>query len=215
MPKRGLSRDELIVQLRDQLEFLDVSCREFDAGRENEAKNLAVRVRVICHQNAPSSISLLHHMGVEESIMMRDSVPIYYYSPGPPMAYVFGSGLSTVRPSPTSTRHLPRLRTEPLEEASVNTPFDPWWNLPVIFPRYGERPSRKRIVTWLANKTGGAHIEALPEALSNLLDGSAMGIGFSLNGRPPVLASPMPAAMRQIAEEVRVTLRETFTDELS
>jgi len=209
-----LTRAELLERVHDQLEFLDASCRDFDAGRENEAVRLATQVRIICHHTKRSP-SVFHQLGVEETIMMRDSVPIIYYQAEPPDAYIFGSGLSTVRLSAAGVRHVPRVHAERLEKASVNIELELWWNLPVIFPRFGERPSRKTIVLWLAHKLGGAHVSEVPAALAHLRDGRAMGIGyFQVGHGPPVVPSPLPAGMRQIAEEMRVTLRETFADEL-
>lgn len=213
-----LSRSELLEHLSDQLHFLDSSCSGYDAGHENEVKRLATHVRTICHQTI-SSTSLLHHLGADETIVMRDSVPLYFYGVGfPPGSISLGSGLSTVELSETSARHVPRFQKEPLQ--LVSRPLEEWWTLPVIFTMHGQRPSRKQIVHWLANKAGGAHVDQVPAAFAHLLDGSAMGIGFALKqagieGRIPVMRSPMPAAMRQIAEEVRVTLRETFADELA
>lgn len=213
-----LSRAELLVHLRDQLDFLDASCSGFDAGHENEAKRLAGHVRIICHQT-DNSTSLLRHLGVDGTIEMRDSVPLYMYGVGfPPGSIALGSGLSTVQLSETTASHVPRMARDPLPNAG--RPLADWWTLPVIFTMHGQRPSRKQIVLWLANKSGGAHVDQVPSALAHLLDGSAMGIGFALKqagieGRVPVLRSPMPAAMRQIAEEVRVTLRDTFADELA
>lgn len=79
-PVPELSRAELIVHLSDQL---DSFCSGYDAGRENEAKRLATHARTICHQT-DTSTSLLRHLGSDDTVEMRDSVPLHMYGVGPP-----------------------------------------------------------------------------------------------------------------------------------
>jgi hypothetical protein len=49
-------------QLAKQLRFLETSCREYDAGNQDEAIRLATVLRVIFH-NTAASTSLLLHLG--------------------------------------------------------------------------------------------------------------------------------------------------------
>lgn len=79
---------------------------------------------------------------------------------------------------------------------------------------YGEKPTRHDVVHWLANKDGGAHIDKLPPRYVHLLSGQAMGVAYSVNGIG-LVSSPFPAVMRQIAEEVRLSLRREFAEELA
>lgn len=71
--------------------------------------------------------------------------------------------------------------------------------------------SRKQIVLWIANTDGGAHIgkmAATYRAISRERE-SSMGITLSkLEGKSKADDSPLPAAMRQIAEEVRFSIRK-------
>jgi hypothetical protein len=62
-------------------------------------------------------------------------------------------------------------------------------------------------VLWLAHHDGGAHVDTLPDAYRAIARGSSVGDFFSRLGRSAKDDSPVPAAMRQIAEEVRFTLR--------
>ncbi|WP_155854561.1 hypothetical protein [Paenarthrobacter nicotinovorans] len=87
--------------------------------------------------------------------------------------------------------------------------FDYWWTTPRIVDGDLNPVSRKQIVIYLANKAGGAHIDDLPENWRKIERESGMGIKFSnLKGKTVVDDSPIPAAMRQIAEEVRFTIRD-------
>ena len=85
--------------------------------------------------------------------------------------------------------------------------FTYWWQVPRIFDNQGTEASRRDVVLWLAHHDGGAHVDHLPDAYRAITRGSSVGDFFSRLGRSPRDDSPVPAAMRQIAEEVRFTLR--------
>ncbi|MGR2752820.1 hypothetical protein [Agromyces arachidis] len=67
---------------------------------------------------------------------------------------------------------------------------------------------------WLAHHDGGAHVDTLPEAYRAIAHGSSVGDFFSRLGRSTRDDSPVPAAMRQIAEEVRFTIRSALAESL-
>jgi len=204
-------RRRYLALLTEQLEHLDASCEGFDQGRQSECKRLASTARVVCRQT-DNSTSLLTHLGAADDIAMVDSAPS---APGPlPAGSLYMStGVVVIRGSTTGVDWMPRCRVEANYPYS-DRPLAQWlYEMPAITPLFGEKPTRWDIVNWLANKDGGSHVGKLPQRYTNLLDPRAMGVTVSVNGLT-LLGSPFPSAMRQIGEELRVSLRRHFADEL-
>ncbi|WP_344296628.1 hypothetical protein [Agromyces neolithicus] len=88
--------------------------------------------------------------------------------------------------------------------------FGYWWGIPRIFDSHGTEASRSNVVLWLAHHDGGAHVDDLPHDYRAIARESSVGDFFSRMGGSTLDDSPVPAAMRQIAEEVRVTVRSAF-----
>jgi hypothetical protein len=199
--------EEHLEHLRDQLGFIDASCTRFDRGVRAEAKRLAIAVRVLAYDTTAST-GLLTRMGLTQILPLADgTIPS-----GPRVVRLardrgvapVGS-LLTVIPSPTATTWMPAFRQVQLGAHRVG--FNYWWLIPRIFDNQGTEASRRDVVFWLAHHDGGAHVDDLPEAYRAIARGSSVGDFFSRLGRSAKEDSPVPAAMRQIAEEVRFTVR--------
>ncbi|WP_162794403.1 hypothetical protein [Nocardioides houyundeii] len=199
--------------LAEQLLFLDSSCESFDNGRLAECKRLATHVRVVVHdgpvpkqKKRRQSKSLLTHLGVKQSIGLHDPVVEVAIRASESEGRFVGAGLANIEVGATSARYVPRYLNSGLGEL---VSFDEWWESGRMWPDQGPAVSRREIVDWLANKDGGAHIdEDLPPTYVALTDHGAMGCTFSHHpGLPPETPSPIPVAMREIAEELRVSLR--------
>jgi len=197
--------------LAEQLLFLDSSCESFDAGRLEECKRLATHVRVVVHdgpvppnKKRRQSKSLLTHLGVKQTIGMHDPVVDVALRASQSTGKYVGAGLADIELGAT-LRYVPRYLHTGLGDL---VPFDEWWESPRMWPAQGPSVSRREVVDWLANKDGGAHIdENLPATYAALTEDGAMGITFNHPGLPPETPSPVPVAMREIAEEVRNSLR--------
>ncbi|MGW9183817.1 hypothetical protein [Agromyces sp. NPDC055661] len=206
--KPGLAMaDDLLEHLRDQLGFLDASCTRYDRGVRAEAKRLAIAVRVLAYDTSVST-GLLTRMGLTRILPWADgTIPS-----GPRVVRLakergvapVGS-LLTVIPNPTSPTWMPAFRQVPLGPHRVG--FNYWWLIPRIFDNQGTEASRRDVVLWLAHHDGGAHVDDLPKAYRAIARGSSVGDFFSRLGRSSKEDSPVPAAMRQVAEEVRFTVR--------
>ncbi|KIA73407.1 hypothetical protein ANMWB30_23340 [Arthrobacter sp. MWB30] len=202
----------------EQLDFLDSSCMLYDAGSRAEAKRLATTVRVLLH-DTKFSTSLLRRLGLKEAVSWADGVVdewlkdvIKEQGAGQLMSV---SLLTTIKlpvgflESPDLVKYVPVCEVQVLGERWV--PFDYWWTATRIVDGDLRSVSRKQIVLYLANKAGGAHIDDLPESWQRIERESGMGIRLSnIPGNTAADDSPIPAAMRQIAEEVRFTLRENL-----
>lgn len=91
--------------------------------------------------------------------------------------------------------------------------FEDWWQLPTMSDDSGHEFSRRNLVLTVANKAGGAHVDRMGTSavFNDLARKGSLGFG-TVNGR--VLASPVPPAIRQIAEELRLAIRAAFAEEL-
>jgi hypothetical protein len=202
----SLAEDHL-EHLRHQLDFIDASCARYDEGVRAEAKRLAMAVRVLAYDTTVST-GLLTRMGVAALLPWADGT-----IPGGPrvirLAREVGiapvGSLLTVIPSASAEAWAPAFRQVALGPLRVG--FSYWWQVPRIFDNHGTEASRRDVVLWLAHHDGGAHVDELPEAYRAIARGSSVGDFFSRLGRSSTDDSPVPAAMRQIAEEVRFTVR--------
>lgn len=204
--------EEHLDHLRDQLGFIDASCDRFDAGAHAEAKRLAIAVRVLVYDTTVST-GLLTRMGATRILPWADgTIPS-----GPRvvrLAKELGvapvGSLLTVIPSESDGTWAPAFSQVPLGPHRVG--FTYWWQVPRIFDNQGTEASRRDVVLWLAHHDGGAHVDTLPDAYRAITRGSSVGDFFSRLGRSAKDDSPVPAAMRQIAEEVRFTMRSAFSE---
>lgn len=116
-------------------------------------------------------------------------------------------GLAVMQLSSEFAGYVPAFVAMGLAEAEYIA-FETWWTEPRMFDPAANTVNRKQIVMWLANKDGGAHIDKLPPTYEALSRNGSMGLTFHSQGTTSNATSPIPAAMRQIAEEVRTSLRK-------
>jgi len=210
-----LDREDL-DHLVEQLEFLDSSCDLFDGGSLAEAKRLATTVRVLLHDTEKST-SLLKRLGLKENISWADGIVhawLMELIKDQCEGRIASTSLLTTIKLPVGflenhslVKYVPVFEVQELGERWA--PFDYWWTTPRIVDGDLNPVSRKQIVLFLANKAGGAHVDKLPGSWRRIAQESGMGITLSnLQGKAKADDSPIPAAMRQIAEEVRYTIRE-------
>lgn len=203
------SNGEMLEHLNEQLLFIDSSCAAYDAGAVHESKRLATHVRVLLHDTGAST-SLLTHLGMKDTVSYIEAVPeqVLELAKDPSMAMSF-PGLAIIVMHPDQVKYVPTFEASGL--GNLTSPFDPWWNEPRMFDALRNTVSRRQIVLWLANKDGGAHIDKLPPTYEALSRNGSMGMMFEQGGQMST-PSPIPHAMRNIAEEVRVSIRRALTN---
>jgi hypothetical protein len=224
---------DLVDRLREQLQFIDGSCRGYDHGDIWEATRLAVPVRVLLHDTAKSH-SLLAQLAVKESFKYLDTT---LRSPWPepdtaePNHLLSDPGLAAIAYYEDSLEYVPRCYTG--SDSGRWVDFHEWWQSPISRDVEGRTLWRRHIVLQLANNHGGAHVDArsMTPAFRGLLAGDVMGwkqqgsaqvaqfgdwqvfIGGTGEGHEPTPpGSPVPAIMRQIAEELRRSVRDGFPE---
>lgn len=190
-----------LSDLEEQLRFLAMSAAAFDLGEHNEAKRLAVAVRVIAHTTR-SSTSLLTHLGLADSLQWVTSG---WYVPG---NLVATDGLTTKGPGQTIDgldRYMLFAKTaeEVLQFRHDWVPFDTWWKQVVLRDLAGREYTRRSIVLLLANKAGGAHYDKPSADDAALFDGR--DFGWWQGDKPIFVGSGrVLLSMRTIASEIEV-----------
>lgn len=182
---------EALRHARHQFDFLEQSCLAFDKGKEAEGARIATNLRILLHQTGRSQ-ALLEQCGVLRDLWLYDSagqyaeeeaysalafVGVQYdISPGKrinSVRYVPNLG-GAVRQQPSTGFQIRELLNgrKARRGAGFHLPLQKWWKQPVIRDTAGWEFSREKLVLFLANTDGGAHVDsALPEdyyALSRL-----------------------------------------------
>lgn len=190
-------RTDLEELLKEQIGFLDRSCASFDKGYIDEAKRIAVTVRVLLHDTA-SSHSLFQQLGYKD-YMLIDTCPELE---NPPPGRLFQAGLAV----PSLKGYIPRHEMPATTEFPTWLGFRYWWNKPVI--KTADRMySRRELVLILANKEGGAHVDPALTTDYEKLKNQGSGVVFFKDGEDPKpMTKEEHACLRQIAHELLESL---------
>lgn len=201
----ALSKQELRSHLDEQMLLLADAAARFDAGLHPAFKQMAVSLRVLLHDTQQST-ALLTHIGVKEQMQWlaggRDQ-------PGNLLNETVLAGIQMATDETSMTVSYVARDAESCLQRGVTLDFATWWSDPVI--RLVDRDvtlSRRNIVLYVANKSGGAHIDAIPPALRDIEMNNAIGwrIGSDDGDSVALDISPIPATVRTIAEEVQLSV---------
>jgi hypothetical protein len=201
----NLTPDDLGERLREQVRFLERSADAFDRGFEDEAKRLAVVIRVLLHDTS-SSRSLLELLGAKSTLKFLDTA-----SPIWPDNLLATPGLIVFRSEMNQESGMEIRYEAPLHNSirKASKPFAPWWEDPVTKDQQGELFSRQDYVLTVANKEGGAHVDPTLNAEWTRLtrDNSLAFTETSSRGVDLPMGDPALPTVRQIAWEVDQTIR--------
>jgi len=185
-------------KLGEQLRFIVRSSDTFDRGVEEEAMRIAVSLRVIFHDTR-QSVSILNHLGLKNGKMLSSA-----RGHGDWRDYL-GHKLDLTSPTPMTM--IPLLKKK-FSEANLSD----WWDTETVFVHEGQSFTRRKIILSVANKDGGAHVDAELEAYYEILCAGeyALGITGSLEykGDPP-----FPQGVTQYAKNAHLALLRQFGHE--
>lgn len=173
--KIARTKDDLFDQLRKQFKFLSSSLESFNRGDADEIPRMATYIRTLMHITQ-NSTGLLYQVDpymqlidTSRPLMQPNQSPNQYLS-------IFCSGLVTLSlPQGWKLTPSPKQRLVNLEE---------WWNC-ILFKENNNDFTRKKIVLWIADTDGGAHVDpSLPKDYYQMSrTGSTMMEFFSENGQ--------------------------------
>lgn len=200
-----ISSDELQNHLNEQISFLESSAELFDAGREEEAKRLAVTIRTLVH-DTNNSHSLLEQMGKKHEFYdsSLDLDPKNILPQGTLISLIHGLGKS---------RYVPNLDNFSPEIVKM-VEFDSWWNKHVFVDKQCKKLSRKDLILIAANQDGGAHVDPSLDETYAHLSRNGLDLIVSHGAGLKRLDKLERVAIRQIAHEVLKTLKPGYKKKL-
>ncbi len=211
MTKYVQTRDELLGHLKDQIAFMKQSASSYDKGFEDEAKRLAVVIRVLVHDtsNSTSLLTLLNkkNMKFYDSALPYDPKNLLPYNGLIMMRLSTNQGASYVAPLGGGAPVRSRVR---------KITFNAWWKGTfVIKDKYGKTFTRKDLILNTSNTDGGAHVDPeLDVAYANLSRFNSLGWKVFRNDiEDDFRNSPVLPSVRQIAHEVLKTLNDEFPEQ--
>jgi len=169
IPKSSPGTISLTDHLRRQLEYIRRSCELYDIGHLDESIRIAVCIRVLIH-DTNNSKSVLRQMDIKERVKLVSSFDLLPKSFQPVSIFpLFASSAKggTAVPFPLPTPLILRTVSE-------------WWEEKVWMQE--NTLTRKEIILKTANKEGGAHVEAAPQAILELRKGLSQIMSVKVNG---------------------------------
>lgn len=199
-------KGEIERELREQVELLEHACSSFDSGLEAIGKHIALSLRVLLHHRG-SSQALLEQLGIRSGH--------FYDTAGPlnPRNMLTECNLVMFQHTEQGVvRYLPLAAMGSPPTPPRLIPFAEWWNTPVLKDNKGRVLNRRELVGNVADTDGGAHVDPeLEESYMDLSRNNSLGWIFQSNDvLEPLKGRPELACMRQIAEEVLLTLRRRY-----
>ncbi len=189
---------DYVQHLRDQLCFLDTSCREYDAGHFAESSRMAAILSIICYDSGDGSTSILRRLGKKDILMLSTCMMFpktWGDWPLPNLTSIeMCSQLNVLDCVPNLGRRGDR-RSVILNQ---------WWD-EVIFKARGQKVRRRDIIQDARNKDGGAHVDSEhTPRYREMVNASAFQMTSHPDGGTPVtstLNNAHRASLRQIAYE--------------
>jgi hypothetical protein len=193
-----LSREQIISQLKEQLDALRLFTKEYDNGKYFLFKEIAVKLRILFH-NAPNgrSRSLCHQLNLE-SIQLYDSAKL-----------IRDQATNSIK-APVHFRFnvdIPLIFQPDLLPGLFKSDFPYWWEKGLIIIDKNQKEfTRQAIVRYVTDNDGGAHVDvSLPEQYYDLTRGNSSGWSYKISDEEEKYIDPVPAVIRQIAHEVLQT----------
>ncbi len=197
-PRTPVSREQLEQHLRDQIGFLDRSCKSYDAGDVAEYKRMAVAIRILVHESRASK-SLLGQLGLTNDPILSFAEPIDGRNllPDWPLGLIEMSG--------GGGRYRPILDQGPVPPRPL--PLDQWGHEIVYRDPDKYSIDRATIVLVAANQDGGAHVD--PEIDDRYSALASDGGGMMMFGPmgEVTLSDLEKVCIRHIAFELTTSLR--------
>lgn len=207
MPKIKKTKQELEIELHEQLLAFRSSIESYDKGVEWEAKRIASSIYILCFDGSGRTRSLLGLLGIKNKIKYLstynlpkvEGIDIYVHLtvPNTPLLKLYGDDKGVSFPAAFDVN-------KPAEGWDYLS-FGKWWDQCLFYPNTGISLSRKNLVFIVRSQDGGSHVDG---HLSNLdyrtirtvgQPNVWVGIGDQ-EGSPP--GNTVWAIMRQIAWEL-------------
>jgi len=199
------TEEDLRDQLKVQIGFLVQSSDAYDRGNVDEAKRLAIALRILLHDKGRTSVSLLTLLN-KKDILFYDTALEYN-----PNNLLSMPGLVMLKAGPDGGEYIPPLD---MRCSKGKIPFPQWWNNIVVVDIKGNKSTRKDLVLTVCEKDGGAHVDPkLDEAYYAFSRSNSLGWKYQKDGVvQDFTGRPELASIRQVAYEVLKSLKDEFQE---
>lgn len=190
-----------------QLSLLRSYVEMFDSGNKNMALPMATQIRVLLHETNQSH-SLLKQLDLQKKVKFWNS-PLGRFNPDNMiptwdlLVQSFGNTQNKYQPMGSKQRFNKNYDDSKRQIPEMFFPFEIWWNM-IVFSNSQLTLTRREVVLFLANKDGGAHIDASVSPISGFKRTDILGWTDKYKNFPE--GNPIYLAMRQIVEEFLVSL---------
>lgn len=207
---KQLSKQELVQHLKEQIKFMQSSCKLYDMGSEFEAKRMALTLRILLYDsgNGSSLLGLLH---LKKKIQFISTAQVYQSN-----NLLAQQCLVQMNIGAQGGKFLPLFDNSKARLLSCKD-----WLQEIVMSDSKKNVYRRiQLIKLLANKDGGAHAdEKICDELAPLKDPyvSAWRVVDSVSIEHPMSNDVVYCSMRQMAYEVLQSLykeKYTFLDEL-
>lgn len=210
-----LTRQDLIEQLIEQIDFLIDACNRFDEGDYKYAKQIASIIRVIIY-DTKTSHSILKQLGEKETMLFCSTASfpknaIFFIS----MVHPYRNYIKDVQGNNRELNtFLPNLHYGNVKKWVT---FNQWFNHNVLISKPNHF-SRKDLLLFVTNKDGGAHVDPYIDEFYYNISKGLTSIAFKVDGefRNGKFSNSNPyinvhfATIRQMAHELILSLRKHF-----
>ncbi|PKF46485.1 hypothetical protein CW664_01710 [Macrococcoides caseolyticum] len=217
--KYNYSDEDLFIELIEQLQHLIDLCNEYDSGKYNKSKFICSTIRTLVHEG--TSTSLLNRMREKYKIKYLDYAPEHHKN-----AIFFVSLLNTadvISNESLIIESLPKVKTIFIPRFidytanTSQTDFNHWWNKKILILDTDKGKlslTRKKLITTMANKDGGSHVDSTVDKYYYDLTRGISSI-YTLTSKPidedpyqigiPI-PYPLQSMVRQIAHELIISI---------
>lgn len=203
MSDKTQSKEDLNEQLKEQISFIKRSAEAYDKGHPEEAKRIALHVRILIHDTRYSH-SLLKQLNILNDIKFVDTAMERIKNDNVKTAW---AGLTLIQ----ANKYIPILDWN--INAAQKVDFERWWNGVVFVDFLNNEFTRKDLILSVADQDGGAHVDPkLSEPYAFLSRENSLGQKYSQNGKTwEDFEGAHLAAIRQIGHEILKTLCPNYT----
>lgn len=192
------TQEDLKNQFKAQIRFLEKSCQEYDNGDLDEAKRIAIGLRILFHDTRNSK-SLLSQLNIPNDLFLS-ATGLYT-----PSNLLPSYSLCDIEIHNNEIRFLPKLTD--INGRVFYLLKQDWWN-EIVFDDKNSFLSRSDIVLNVANTDGGAHVDPiLKNIYADIAHKHSLTRNIFFNGdKIKPRNNPAYAAIRQIGHEVLTSM---------
>jgi hypothetical protein len=201
------SYNELMQQLKEQIDFLISSSKSFDKGNEAESKRLANHIRTLLH-DTKNSKSLLGQLKKKDKMLYYDTA----WKFDPKNLAPSSCCLCSLTLQGSNLYYIPRNLGDVSQNRKII--FCDWWEKQVVIgDKHHSNFTRSDLVRFVADQDGGCHVDpVLDKKYAELSRFNSMGWERIKDKSDAAKNRVVLSCIRQITHEVVKSLADEFPE---